>query len=92
MNRDFFRRGTRFVHEYGSLETANHPGDTFAIPAPRRVDQLCTPPVSVQQEGERRYWGERSPIVKPNGSFASTNGPEPERGPFATVVVPGRKR
>lgn len=90
MNRDFFRRNTRFSHEYGQLEGANDPmgSGTFQVKVPRRIDELHTAPCEIQEYGERRWYGERSAVVTPGGRLANTRGPDPDRAFALAYPVP----
>jgi hypothetical protein len=90
VNRDFFRRGTRFSHTYGALEAEADPLQmhTFRFPRPTRIDQLCSPPVEVQNYGERRWGAGRSAVVTPAGRITSLEGPDPDRAFSIAMPIP----
>jgi hypothetical protein len=97
MNRDTFRRGTRFSFAFGELERAQDPlgSHTFTPRYPQRVNELSTPGFSVQQQGEHRYFAGRSGVVTPSGRRVSLEGPEQDLAFACAMPVPmstrGRK-
>lgn len=88
MDRDFFRRGTRFQHQYGQLENDPIGNGTFQVKVPRRIDELHTAPCEIQEYGERRWYGERSAVVTPSGRLANTRGPDPDHAYMMGIPVP----
>jgi len=84
MRRDIFRRGVRMQHFFGTLEQTEDPLDraTFDPRFPERINQLRSPPITAQAEGEHRPFGARSAIVKPSGRPASASGPRPDPAAF----------
>lgn len=97
MNKAFFLRSARMTHKYGETEKINDPGGMNTFEPPRRLmpGDLCGPSYEVQQYGEHKVWNpSRSPVQKPNGSFASINGPSPDwaEGAVAPVPVSTKKR
>jgi hypothetical protein len=98
MKNDFFRRGVRMQHKFGELEKHDSPLGlgTWEIDAPIRVDSLGTDgskPKEVQQHGEHNYRPFSSPVCKPSGGYADTNGPAPDVAQMFGMPVPvGVKR
>jgi hypothetical protein len=97
MKREVFRRGVRMTHEFGGLEGRNDPlgSQSFPFEGPQRVDELSTQgrPKEVQQYGEHQYRPASSPICKPSGGYASTNGPAPDVAQIFGMPIPvGTKR
>ena len=100
MKDDFFRRGVRMQHKFGELEKHDSPlgTGTFDIRAQERVSSLCNNgadvrPLEVQQHGEHQYRPSSSPICKPSGGYASTNGPAPDYAQIFGMPIPvGTKR
>lgn len=79
-SRDMFRRGVRMQHHFEELKDRNDPlgHETFNASFPERLDQHSSPPLQVQDKGERFYTEPRSAVVKPSGQCASLNGPAPD--------------
>jgi len=96
MKRDIFRRGPRMTHYFGATEQRSDPlgTSTFTLESPHPAKVAGSAPQGVQQHGEYRFWGEpRSPVQKPNGNFASVQGPSPDLADQAGRPVPvGTKR
>lgn len=97
MKKEFFRRGVRMTIPFGGLEERNDPfgSGTFTYEGPQRVDELSQPgrAVEVQQYGEHQYRSASSPICKPSGGYASTNGPAPDFAQILGMPIPvGTKR
>src|ERR1700678_1455821 len=100
MKDDFFRRGVRMIHKFGDLEKHDSPLGigTWDIDAPIRVSSMGNNgaddhPKHVQQNGEYTYRPSSSPVCKPGGGYASTNGPAPDLAQMFAMPVPvGTKR
>jgi hypothetical protein len=97
--KDIFSRPVRMISKYGSLERRQDPlgVDTFEMPWPKRVDDLskkCPGGTRTNQDyGVTNYRPDPSPICKPNGGFASTDGPAPDRAQELAMPLPvGTKR
>lgn len=96
MERDIFRRGVRMVHKFGETEKQNDPlqTNTFDFQAAQertRVRDLSghTGPCTVKEYGETRSWAPpRSPVQKPNGQLASTEGPTHDMADEVASVYP----
>lgn len=84
------------VHKFGETEQMNDPiqRNTFDF----AEDQRCVRPerlsefghsCEVQQYGEHEMFNPaRSPVQKPNGQFASNNGPAPDMAEGIAAPIP----
>lgn len=90
MKRDIFRRGTRMTHRFGPTENDEPfmPLATFDPGIPLEPKKQHSKPLTMQQHGEYRYTPILSPIVKPNGTLASLNGPAPDVVDCVEMQVP----
>jgi hypothetical protein len=90
LKRDIFRRDFRGSIPFGPLENRDDPLGTgnFEFNYPRRVDTLRSGPQEIQTYGEHQYRPQSSPICKPNGGCASTDGPMPDYAQGAGILFP----
>ena len=84
-------------HPFGATERRNDPWgtQTWEEPWPKEVSRLSGTgtPCEVQRYGEHTYRPQSSPIQKPSGALASTNGPAPDVAQGISMPVPvGTKR
>lgn len=96
MKRDVFKRGTRMTHKFGETEDINDPVQRNTFPF--FEDQKCVRPerlsefghsCEVQDYGEHEMFNPaRSPVQKPNGQFASNNGPAPDMAEGIAAPIP----
>jgi len=96
VKKEIFSRGVRMTHQFGRTEQVNDPmqSNTFELPTPN-LSRLAdpSPGCEVQKYGERSYREATSPIQKPSGAMASTNGPAPDYAEmFGRPVPVGTKR
>lgn len=103
MKRDWFNRGVRMTHQFGETEKLNDPmgigtfdPPDFPLPGPgmKRLTDTGSP-CEIKDYGVHSYRDDPSPIQKPNGTMAETNGPErtpdyPEE--FGRPIPVGTKR
>lgn len=97
MKRDWFNRGVRMVHQFGGIEERNGPfskGETwdapdFPLPI-KRLGGSLGEKREIQEYGLKPYRDDPSPICKPSGGYASTQGPasHPDRAEEAARPVP----
>jgi hypothetical protein len=95
MKKDFFSRGVRMIHPFGKTEEINDPlqHNTWDLPLPANRIGGNSPGCEVQQYGESNYLEDRSPIQKPSGEMASTQGPNPGLAEVLARPIPvGTKR
>jgi hypothetical protein len=97
MKREIFSRGVRMQHQFGKTEKINDPvqSETFDLPTPdlSRTGGGRSYCAEVQQYGQHNYRPDPSPVQKPNGEFASTQGPRPDFVEQITRPIPvGTKR
>jgi hypothetical protein len=93
MKRDIFRRAVRMTHKFGAIEGDSDPlygrGHVFEPQFPERPDQLSSRPITIQQQGEYRYFSQPgSAVAKPNGQLASINGPAPDYADALASPIP----
>lgn len=93
MKRDMFKRPTRMVHHFGATEKINDPlgANTFDYKPPMAGSNMpgSSPGFSVQSKGVHDMFSPvRSPVQKPNGKFASINGPEPDYTEQIAAPIP----
>jgi hypothetical protein len=92
MKRDIFRRGVRMQIPFGSLEKVNDPLriGSFDPHWPKRVDRLSEGgrPQEIQRFGEYSYRPHSSPVSKPRGGHASTQGPAPDFAQMCAMPIP----
>jgi len=97
--KDIFARGNRMIHKFEGLVERSDPlgTPTFDMPWPKRVDDLskqapghhCTS----QQYGLHNYRPDPSPICKPDGGYARSDGPAPDAAMELAYPIPvGTKR
>lgn len=84
MKREWFRRPTRFQHQFGETEKLNDPLGVrtwelpdFPLPGAERFSQFGDKR-EIQQYGEHKHREDPSPIQTPSGRMASTDGPAPD--------------
>jgi hypothetical protein len=99
MKKEIFSRGVRMSHPFGELVGRQDPlgTQTFEAPWPRRVDDLSkrSPgrPMTSQQYGLHNDRPDSSPVVKPNGQCAHSDGPAPDLAMmFGRPIPVGTKR
>lgn len=97
IQRDIFARGVRMTQKFDELvERADPLGiETFEVHRPMRVDELSKTgkPCTSQEYGQRNYRRDPSPVVKPNGQCARSDGPAPDFAMnFAMPIPVGTKR
>jgi hypothetical protein len=97
IQRDIFARGVRMTHKFDELIGRSDPlgMETFDVPRPMRVDQLSqgTGPSTSQQYGQHNYRPDPSPVVKPSGQCAHSDGPSLDTAMVVGMPVPvGTKR
>lgn len=99
MKREIFSRGVRMIHKFGELEQRDDPfgTSTFEMPTPIRVDELSQQNprgfLEAKTHGEHNYRPDSSPVCKPDGGYASFNGPKPDPvEPFSRPIPVGTKR
>lgn len=88
IKQEFFRKGTRFVHRFGPETQDPFASREFDPHFPIEPTQQRSRPLSIQKEGEYRYFEPQSPIVKPGNRVASTNGPSPDRSDPVAQTIP----
>lgn len=85
MKRDWFNRGVRMQHQFGETEKRNDPvgwntfdpPPFFTRPGMRDLSNMpATGPCEMSEYGVHSYRPDPSPVQKPGGGFAVTNGPE----------------
>lgn len=81
MKRDIFNRGVRMTHKFGETEKIDDPFNTgtWDPPWPKSVGELSKPGHSCEigEYGVHSYRPDSSPVQKPGGDMAVTNGPNP---------------
>lgn len=100
MHKDLFARGNRMTHKFGELIERSDPimgHATFEAPWPKRVDDLSKRgaghPCTSQDYGLHNYRPDPSPVVKPNGRLARSDGPAPDLAMDLAMPIPvGTKR
>jgi hypothetical protein len=99
IQRDIFARGVRMTQKYGELVDRADPlgMESFEAPWPKRVADLSTRgaghPLISQDLGQHNYRRDPSPVVKPNGQCAHTDGPRPDFAMNLGMPIPvGTKR
>jgi hypothetical protein len=98
MKREWFSRGVRMSHKFGNTEKLDDPmqTETFDLKTPdlSRTGGGRSPPCELKDYGQNiPGFPDRSPIQKPSGGFASTQGPTPDGiEPFSRPVPVGTKR
>lgn len=99
IQRDIFARGVRMQHKFEQLVDRADPlgTQTFDAPWPKRVDDLSKRapghPCTSQQYGQHNYRPDPSPVVKPNGQCARSDGPAPDLAMQLGMPIPvGTKR
>jgi hypothetical protein len=78
LKKDFFKRPTRMQHGFEETAKIDDPlgRNTFEFRSPLPGREKCTPGFDVQRHGlHDTFSPARSPVQKPNGQFASINGP-----------------
>lgn len=96
MKRDWFNRGVRMVHQFGGIEERNGPyskGETWEPPDfPFPIKRLTGTgtPIEISKYGLRSYREDPSPVCKPSGGYAETQGPanHPDQAEEAARPVP----
>ena len=99
MKKELFSRGVRMTHPFEQLVDRQDPlaTQTFDVKWPRRVDDLSkrgvTPAYTSQTYGLHNDRPDASPVVKPNGQCAHSDGPAPDYAMIEARSVPvGTKR
>jgi hypothetical protein len=99
MKKELFSRGVRMTHPFEQLIDRQDPlaTQTFDMPWPRRVDDLSKRapghPCTSQDYGLHNDRNDSSPVVKPNGKCAHSDGPAPDYAMIEARPVPvGTKR
>lgn len=97
IQRDIFARGVRMQHKFDELVGRADPLgiETFEVHRPMRVDELSKTgsPCISQQYGQHNYRRDPSPVVKPNGQCARSDGPAPDFAMNLAMPIPaGTKR
>jgi hypothetical protein len=97
LKREIFSRPNRMVHKFGELLEREDPlgVETFDFHRPMRVsDHSDTArPATSQQYGLHNYRPDPSPVVKPNGECAHSDGPTLDVPmDFAMPIPVGTKR
>lgn len=99
MKKEIFSRPTRMIHPFEQLVDRQDPlaTQTFEAPWPKRVDDLSKPgagrPCTSQDYGLHNYRPDSSPVVKPGGQCARSDGPTPDFAVELAMPVPvGTKR
>lgn len=93
LKREFFNRGVRMQHRFGE-ELNRDPvfgsGQTFDAPQPIGINKLAenTRSLNIQRDGQYRWDQPTSPIIKPNGRAANTNGPAPDYAYDIAAPIP----
>lgn len=94
MKRNIFRRGVQMTHRFGPTENDEPfvPQSTFDIQAPVSPKKHSSKPLDIQTHGEYRYTPILSPVVKPNKTLASLNGPSPDLVDCVEMEVPANTK
>jgi hypothetical protein len=97
IKREIFSRGTRYIHTFDELIERQDPlgTQTFEVPWPKRPDDLSSRshPCTSQEYGLHNDRPDASPVVKPSGQLAHSDGPEPDYAMQQARPVPvGTKR
>jgi hypothetical protein len=99
MKREIFSRGVRMTHTFDELIDRQDPlaTQTFDLERPMRPDALSkiapTGPCTSQNYGLHNYRPDSSPVVKPNGQCARSDGPAPDYAMDLAMPIPaGTKR
>lgn len=99
MKRDIFSRGARMQHQFEGLIDRNDPlgTATFEAPWPKRVEDLSKRgpghPCTSQEHGLHNYRLDPSPICKPGGGYARSDGPVTDAAMELAMPIPvGTKR
>jgi hypothetical protein len=97
IQRDIFARGVRMQHKFGELIGRSDPlgMESFEAHRPMRVDELSKPgrPCTSQEYGQHNYRPDPSPVTKPNGQMARSDGPAPDLAMGLGMPIPvGTKR
>ena len=99
MKKEIFSRGVRMTHTFEQLVDRQDPlaTQTFEAKWPRRVSDLsaspAAPPYTSQSFGLHNDRPDSSPVVKPNGQCAHSDGPAPDYAMELARPVPvGAKR
>jgi hypothetical protein len=84
MKRDIFSRPQRMTHRFGEIEKNDDPlfgptDTTFDPVLPKSPNELRSGGWDVKRNGQHVLVRQsRSPVCKPNGGYASLNGPKPD--------------
>jgi hypothetical protein len=99
MKREIFSRGVRMIHTFEGLIDRQDPlaTQTFEAPWPKRVDALSEKaaghPCTSQEYGLHNYRPDSSPVCKPGGGYAHSDGPLPDYAMDLAMPLPvGTKR
>jgi hypothetical protein len=95
--KDIFARGNRMIFKFEGLLDRSDPlgTQTFDMPWPKRVDDLSKPgrPCTSQDYGLHNYRPDPSPVCKPDGGYARSDGPAPDAAMELAMPLPvGTKR
>lgn len=99
MKKELFSRSTRYIHPFDELIERQDPlaTQTFEMERPMRPDALSkiapTGPCTSQDYGLHNDRPDSSPVVKPNGQCAHSDGPAPDYAMIDARPIPvGTKR
>jgi len=95
IKKEIFSRGVRFNHTFDELIDRQDPlgTQTFDAPWPKRPDQLHNSPCTSQEYGLHNDRPDASPVVKPSGVCAHSDGPSLDTAMELARPVPvGTKR